>query len=383
MNVRNPRFPLFDSLRAIAALTVVAFHAAYFQGFLAPSHPLSRYYAQLNVGVSIFFVISGFLLYRPFAQARFNRADFPGLVPYAVRRVARIVPAYWVALPIIAAWLGHTAVFSAHGVFVYFGFLQVYSLHDLFGGIGQAWSICVEVSFYLALPLWAVAVRRIPFRGERGYLVTELVALAVLFGAGVMWKVLEMPLNATGTAVAFAPKVVTLPYFLDQFALGMSIAVVSVALGFGRGATRGSWVPWVAALGAFVLIANAGRWFGVKEAEIFRHELKGLLGACLILPAVFGDQTQGVVRRILANRALLWIGLVSYGLYLWQPAIMDQLVRHDWNDSLGPVLTGLASLAFALAVAAISYYGMERYVLRLARRVGRRPVMEKVATPVA
>ena len=131
-----------------------------------------------------------------------------------------------------------------------------------------------------------------------------------------------------------------------------------------------------------MLIANAGRWFGVKEAEIFRHELKGLLGACLILPAVFGDQTRGVVRRILAHRALLWIGLVSYGLYLWQPAIMDELVRHDWNDTLGPVLAGLASLAFALAVAAISYYGMERYVLRLARRVGRRPVMEKVATPV-
>ena len=78
MNVRNPRFPLFDSLRAIAALSVVAFHAAYYQGFLAPGHSLSRYYAQLNIGVAIFFVISGFLLYRPFAQTRLSRAEFPG-----------------------------------------------------------------------------------------------------------------------------------------------------------------------------------------------------------------------------------------------------------------------------------------------------------------
>jgi peptidoglycan/LPS O-acetylase OafA/YrhL len=383
MNVRNPRFPLFDSLRAIAALSVVAFHAAYYQGFLV-GHPLSRYYAQLNVGVAIFFVISGFLLYRPFAQARFDRADFPGVFPYAVRRVARIVPAYWLALPIIAAWLGHTAVFTAHGAIVYFGFLQIYSVHDLFGGIGQAWSVCVEVSFYAVLPLLALAVRRIPFRDEDGFLRTELLALAALFSAGLLWKVLTMPLNAAGTAVAFSPKVVTLPYFLDHFALGMAIAAVSVYLGAGRGPARGSWIPWLAALGAFVLIANASRWFGVKEAEIFRHELKGLLGACLILPAVFGDQAVGFVRRVLANRALLWVGLVSYGVYLWQPAIMDELARHDARGALGgAVPAGIASLALTLVVAAASYYGMERYVLRLARRVGGRPVVEGVAAPVA
>ncbi|MFL5886599.1 MAG: acyltransferase family protein [Thermoleophilaceae bacterium] len=382
MNVRNPRFPLFDSLRAIAALSVVAFHAAYYQGFLAPGHSLSRYYAQLNVGVAIFFVISGFLLYRPFAQARFSRGEFPGVFPYAVRRVARIVPAYWLALPIIAAWLGRDAVFTAHGIPIYFGFLQVYSTDNLFGGIGQAWSICVEVSFYAVLPLWALAMRRIRFRDERGFLATELTALAALFAAGVLWKVTTMPLNAGGTAVAFSPKVVTLPYFLDLFAIGMSIAAVSVALGFERGPARASWVPWVVAFGAFVLLCNVSRWFGVKEAEIVRHELKGVVGAGLILPAVFGTQTQGVVRKVLAAPALLWIGLVSYGVYLWQPAIMDELVRHNANDTLGPVLAGLASLALALVVAAISYYGMERYALRLARRVGRRPVVEKVVAPV-
>jgi peptidoglycan/LPS O-acetylase OafA/YrhL len=383
MNVRNPRFPLFDSLRAIAALSVVAFHAAYFQGYLV-GHPLSRYYAQLNVGVAIFFVISGFLLYRPFAQARFDRADFPGVVPYAVRRVARIVPAYWVALPIIALWLDRSAVFTAHGVVVYFGFLQIYGVHDMFGGIGQAWSVCVEVSFYAALPLLAFAMRRIPFRDEAGFLRTELLALAGLFCAGLLWKVLTMPLNDMHTAVAFSPKVVTLPYFLDHFALGMAIAAISVYAGFGRGPARGSWIPWLAALGAFILISNASRWFGVKEAEIFRHELKGLLGACLILPAVFGDQTVGLVRRVLANRALLWIGLVSYGVYLWQPAIMDELTRHGARGALGgAVPAGVASLGHALVVAAASYYGMERYALRLARRVGRRPVVERVAAPVA
>jgi peptidoglycan/LPS O-acetylase OafA/YrhL len=240
----------------------------------------------------------------------------------------------------------------------------------------------VEVSFYVALPLFAIAIRRIPFRDERGFLTTELIALAALFAAGLLWKVTTMPLNAGHTAVAFSPKVVTLPYFLDHFAIGMAIAALSVTVGFERGPTRGSWVPWLMALGAFVLICNVSRWFGVKDAEIVRHELKGLLGACLILPAVFGVQTQGAVRRVLAWRPLLWIGLVSYGVYLWQPAIMDELVRHDVNDSLRAVPTGLLSLALTLVVAAISYYGMERYALRLARRVGRRPVVEKVVAPV-
>src|SRR5215212_6043566 len=105
MNARADRFPLFDSLRAIAALSVVAFHAAFFAGMFTSESPLRPYLVRMDVGVSVFFLISGFLLYRPFVRARLGGEGTPHVGGYAWRRFLRIVPAYWVALTIVALWL--------------------------------------------------------------------------------------------------------------------------------------------------------------------------------------------------------------------------------------------------------------------------------------
>ena len=115
LNARAERFPLFDSLRAIAALSVIGVHGAVTAGIYNDS-TLRQFVSHLDVGVQIFFVISGFLLYRPFARARLEGADRPATGPYAWRRFLRIVPAYWVALTVIA-WvqLDHAEVFTALG----------------------------------------------------------------------------------------------------------------------------------------------------------------------------------------------------------------------------------------------------------------------------
>src|SRR5437588_12805856 len=90
MASRDRRFPLFDAMRALAALSIFAYHCAYqLHGF---SGPAGRYLAQLNIGVPVFFLISGFLLYRPFVRARRDHDRRPSLRAYAVRRAARIVP---------------------------------------------------------------------------------------------------------------------------------------------------------------------------------------------------------------------------------------------------------------------------------------------------
>src|SRR5918911_5479930 len=113
MNARADRFPLFDSLRAIAALSVFAAHAyLILEGFGSPN-PLRDVLVRLDVGVTIFFVISGFLLYRPFVRARLRSAPPPRPLAYAWRRLLRIAPAYWVALTIIAVWLGLGEVHEA------------------------------------------------------------------------------------------------------------------------------------------------------------------------------------------------------------------------------------------------------------------------------
>jgi peptidoglycan/LPS O-acetylase OafA/YrhL len=185
MNARATRFPLFDSLRAIAAISVLAYHAAASSGILATSSPLKPYAGRLDVGVAVFFLISGFLLYRPFAAARLAGDAQPQTGAYAWRRFLRIVPAYWLALTLIALWLGLPRVLTVHSGPLFYGFAQIYSVPDYARGIGQAWTLCVEMTFYAFLPLWAFAMRRLPARASRrAWLTTELAGLAVLAAAG-------------------------------------------------------------------------------------------------------------------------------------------------------------------------------------------------------
>ena len=184
---------MFDSLRAIAALSIFALHLP-FVVRMSTDNPARAYLLELRVGVAVFFLISGFLLYRPFARARYLRQGRPATGSYAERRALRIVPAYWVALIGTVLLLNKTggvgqpiAILSPRGVVSYFGFLQIYDSDTLLGGISAAWTLCVEVTFYAMLPLWAMLLRRVPCSSTQGFLRTELLALGGLFVIGATW----------------------------------------------------------------------------------------------------------------------------------------------------------------------------------------------------
>jgi peptidoglycan/LPS O-acetylase OafA/YrhL len=388
-----PRFPLFDSMRAIAALSIFALHLP-FVVRMPTDNPARAYLLELRVGVAVFFLISGFLLYRPFARARYLGQTRPGTVSYAERRTLRIVPAYWVALIGTALLLNKSggvgqpiAIFSPQGVVSYFGFLQIYDSDTLLGGISAAWTLCVEVTFYAMLPLWALLLRRVRCGSSGEFVRTELLALGGLFVVGATWATIaaiESP--PTGAALLdvtnLTPWTWVLPAYLDQFALGMALAVVSVALADRRSQPkavrvidRASWLPWLAAACFFFLLAHVDGWFpGDPSAQwIATHELQAIFAFALLLPAVFGNPDRGVVRKLLANRGMLWVGLVSYGVYLWHVAILYRLDRMGALDALGDFWYIAVALFLTLTVAAASFYVVERRALRLGRRLsGRR-----------
>jgi peptidoglycan/LPS O-acetylase OafA/YrhL len=382
LTARADRFPLFDSLRAIAALSIIGFHVAFALHYLG-NQTYSPYLVQLNVGVDIFFVVSGFLLYRPFVAARWNDGPAPAARTYAVRRALRIVPAYWIALPLLTLASALPGVFSAKAP-IYFGFLQVYSRSTMFGGAAHAWTLCIEVAFYAMLPLWALALRRVRVSGQGAIVRTELVALALMFTASVLWKALLIQSNAPGSAVQIAPALVTLPAYLDHFALGMALAVASVALtGVARPPRavglieRSPWVPWVLAAVLFGIVGQVQRILSPLPTEIVQDELKAFVACALVLPAVFGSGAGGWVRRVLSNRGLLWIGAVSYGVYLWQLAVMDRLQRWGVLDAGAIPFVG-ATIVLTLLIAAASYYLIERHAIRLGHSLGKR-----MAVPLA
>jgi peptidoglycan/LPS O-acetylase OafA/YrhL len=391
VNARAGRFPLLDSMRAIAFLCVFVAHAAFFAGFAADGSTLRPFYARLDVGVRIFFLISAFLLYRPFVAARLRGQDPPLLRAFAWRRFLRVAPPYWLALCVVGLWLGAPGVFTAAHAPLYFGFAHVYDTATLtVAGLPQAWSVCVEVAFYLFLPLYAWLMRRSP-----GGLRTELVAAAGLFGAGLAYKLWVLSMGPLSD-FSLLPWHFALPEYLDYFAIGIGLAALSVAWedrgslpAAMRALDRRPWLGWLAAAALFVLVSKGIGLSGSTHDDVTaarylaRHYLYGAIALCLLLPALVGDPARGWVRRLLAWRPLLWVGLVSYGAYLFHFAVLRQL--GDWRfgsfaNDVTPYLWFPVALAGACAIAAVSWYGFERPLLRLKRLVRARPVEQGEAT---
>src|SRR5215211_7739114 len=256
----HPRFPLFDALRAVAVLSVVVFHSAVVsrvvvdRGWLEPL-------VHLDMGVTIFFLLSGFLLYRPHVYARRGGPPAPALGAYARNRALRILPAYWLALTVLALWPGLQWADSGNW-WAYYGFVQIYPVTGeytcLTCGIAPAWSLAVEVTFYAALPLIVLAVDRATAGlDRRRWLWRELTVLAVLAAGSVAFKAWALSLG-TGRRELFAFHTSLLGTF-SWFAAGMALAGLSVAaaeLPRRPGAVRfveerSLWV-WAAALILFV-----------------------------------------------------------------------------------------------------------------------------------
>jgi peptidoglycan/LPS O-acetylase OafA/YrhL len=377
----HPRFPLVDSLRAIAALSVLFFHVGQLSG-----ETLGGYLTHGDVGVALFFAISGFLLYRPFVSARLNGARRPAVRAYLRRRLLRIVPAYWLALTVLAIWPGLPGVFTGH-FWVYYGFAQVYSDRWVLNGIGAAWTLCSEVIFYLVLPVYAasvaLALRR---RSRRVQMWAELALLSALSLASLAYR------YRLTTHNPFDWMLNAFPTQLDLFAPGMALAVITAAYqdrSLPRPLAliaRHPEIPLAGAALAYILASKFvhGPEYFVYAGHILeyytgrqvvsRHILYAAVAGCVLAPAVLGRG--GRIRRALSWPVLAWLGVISYGIYLWHQPILGWLCEprrgcHVHGISLlqhHPFL-GMGAIVFAVTIvcAALSYYNVERPILRFKR----------------
>lgn len=406
--VVRPHFPGLEGMRAVAASLVVLTHATFLAG-----DQRSGWLAQPgrfgDAGVAIFFTLSGFLLYRPFVVAHLEGEPQLPALAFWWRRILRIFPCYWVALTVL--WGLHT--FQPFGFAIgfdlgpqwwkYYLLLQIYIPALGQGGIAQSWSIATEVSFYVLLPLWALGIRGISRRRPTPFGL-EIGGIAALFVFGYLsrWWFSHYDGLAVPIIPGFLPEGVTwravsftwLPNQIDFFAIGMAVAAVHVFTTRNGTIDRlAAWTKWpslwwVAALGVYLTITyglgdnpadyKSGYWQG-------RSVLYGLLGLTMIVPLVFGDQRRGLIRRFVNWKPIWWIGVVSYGFYLWHLSLMERLVTMP--DPLGgsPQWTGvrgwtlqnanvygllIGAFVLGLAVAGASWYLVEKPLLRFKGLVG-------------
>jgi peptidoglycan/LPS O-acetylase OafA/YrhL len=383
---------MFDGLRALAATLVFIYHAWFLFhrpdcGFVEcqPDNWLLASVwrgAVVNLGtqgVALFYVISGFLLYRQFLVRRqVGIRGSVGLKAYAVRRAARILPAYWTVMLVVGLTLEGSPMLHGSGLLQYLGFAQIYTQGGLWRNpVPATWTICVELSFYVFLPVWAITVEWLLARIRRG-LRFELGLITFLALISFAWKIWIV--RSTTLQTDFQPLLVALPASLDVFAAGMALAVLSVERSEISGwFSRLMWNPelsWLVAGAVYALMC----WFaafdgplgsGWAPRSLVVAFLKIVVAVALVAPATHTGQIRGLVPAFLKARPTVWIGAVSYGLYLWHIPVLRWIHGLDGTAGHVPLLVvavaGLVAYLATLAIAATSWHLLERPVIDFAK----------------
>lgn len=333
-------FAGLDGLRAIAALLIVFHHAGFSSGLTFRSDLGGLLLTRMDIGVSIFFVLSGFLLYRPFVVAQFDGAPAPATGPFWIRRLVRIYPGYWVAF-VVQLVLGAVTVIGLVGFVASFGLVHVYHPSRAISGLTQSWSLATELGFYLLLP-WVAAVgrrfsegRSINRQAQRLLGLCLVLALASVAFRLVAAEISPYPNNSWGNV----SRLWVTSYF-DVFAAGMALAVVSAWA--DRRTLVGDYMAMIARRvwlwygGAIVLFWFVSTQIGLERGlnlasprlELARQTIYLLVGVGLVLPIVFGPHQRSLILKTLSTPVLSFLGLVSYGIYLWHQAFLT------WTEDL-------------------------------------------------
>jgi peptidoglycan/LPS O-acetylase OafA/YrhL len=372
------RFTALDGLRLVAAAAVIATHAGFWSGSSLRDSATAPLLARGDFGVSVFFLLSAFLLYQPFADAAITRGVRPGLRRYARTRLARIVPACWVMIILVLSVI--TDRHPGLGEWIaYLTFTHPYGAALADPALTHLWTLSVELAFYALLPVLALSLRsRAESTGTRRVVLRQGGLAAGLSVISLVWAVAaihEVGLPSRATA--------WLPAYLDWFALGMLLAVARARCSHPGGERSRLGILRDLASAPGSCWAAAGMLWGIATLPlagpldlnpptawewVAKHELYGAAAFLMLLPCVLGKADSRLC-RVLGSPPTAALGTLSYGIYLWHLPLLTVMVKvlglTVFQGGFG-ILVASTSVA-AVVVATISYVGVERPILRWAR----------------
>lgn len=379
---------MLDGVRALACLSVIAYHVDYFtfhSGVWTPAGvgPLTSSLALVGwSGVTLFFILSGFLLFMPYAKAILFDTPWPSARFFYLRRVLRIFPGYYTALIllILLAYPVYLQVDHLKQTGLFLTFLMDSSPKTYQQIDGPFWTLAIEWQFYMLLPLLAYAFRRIAAHGtlrKRLWLLTSCLIGLIIWGIATRAWGRSFVVNP-GQTPLLPPLLHKVAIFflygssgkyLEDFAVGM---LVSVCYVLSKNATVGErvkanvgraslWLWGVGVLWLFVMatwdkfpaLAFLNPYFG---AHNWLCELGFASGFGLCMTAIlFGPAS---LKYPFEWGPLRWVGLISYSLYIWHIPILLFFMSHvlpyfqGWRHS---AIYGLYWLCVLLVVFPFSY----------------------------
>lgn len=404
------RFAGVDGLRAVAALAIVLYHTWRYSEPSGAPFDLGAFtpaVAQMQVGVTLFFAISGFLLYRGFAASILRGKGPPDYLQYFCNRILRIFPVYLAILAMVGFALAaarirvsptETLVGSLIGawdvILANALLIQNYRPEWVLTGIGPAWSLAIEVVFYAALPVavalaWRI-LRRTPGANARHVMLLPPLAFA---GIGLGGKALLLAAVALGLADGprwagnwFSVLALSFLCHAHLFSLGMVLAVLHVEVEDRRLTLPRQWslAAFTGAVLAFGIAAAI--WSESGELRLAAWDAATGLGCAALLALVVLPQAAGKPRtrlvRTLETPLLRGVGIASFSLFLWHEPLIDWLRTNHltFAGPLGLPLNLLLILFVSQAAAFATYRGIEAPALKRKSSLARllRPLFSPV-----
>jgi peptidoglycan/LPS O-acetylase OafA/YrhL len=373
------RFTCFDGLRIIGMFGVLCFHAAFATG--ADQKHFGQLLSNAQVAVPMFSAISGFLLFRPFVMRYLQGRQPTKASTWLRRRFLRVFPLYWFILTFVVLFLG-VELHGAWNAFLYYSLLFPFARTEValgFGGtagIADAWFLTTDIVFYFMLPVltfWLIRRAQRTTATLEQKVRTALLMCGGLYLFGQVFRIMLVTVQPSW----FRRALIWPTNWIDFFSIGMTLAVVSawVAMG-GRcprlltGLSNRAWVSWWLAVAVYLSLLSFAppRTPGVIGAEYyFRFLIWGVFVFFAVVPAMFGDQTKGIGRKLLSCRVAMIGGAISYGFYLFHLAVM-----HQAQDALDLVPFGggfaklyLVTAACTLVLALGAYWLVDKPMIGL------------------
>jgi peptidoglycan/LPS O-acetylase OafA/YrhL len=357
-----------DGLRAIAVAAVMAFHTGAgwaVGGFL---------------GVDVFFVLSGFLI-TVLLLKEWQRRTRVSLRRFYARRALRLLPAVTLMCvviliigPVGTGVAARDALWKAvAGTMFYFqNWQQAFHLIPILQLTDHTWSLAIEEQFYLVWPALLIGAMFLARRRGRHPLRAALALALVLAAVSALLKIVMWSGAGSQARIYYGTDTRA-----DSLLIGAALAI-AYAGGWLERARR--QLPMLAPVAMLIIIVtfgfahdNSSRLYQDGGLTAFALVCGVLIGGLVLAPA-------GLLGRVLAVAPLVWLGRISYGLYLWHWPVFRYLHEARLGLSWGP--TQLVRIAVTLAAATISYYLLERPMLRLRHRFDP-PADPPAAKPVA
>jgi peptidoglycan/LPS O-acetylase OafA/YrhL len=348
------RVASLTGIRAVAALLVVGTHAAYTTGKY-PQGYFGLVCSRMEIGVPIFFVLSGFLLFRPWVKSAATGGAEPSVRRYAWHRVRRIMPAYVVTV-LLAYLIYHFRTAGPNAGHTWIGLLRNLTLTQIYTGnyitaylhqgLTQMWSLAVEAAFYVVLPLLAYLLLVVLCRRQwrPRLLLVGLGALALISPA---WLILVHLITSVPNGARL-----WLPTYLIWFLAGMSLTVLQ-AMGVRCYAFAALPLAAICYFIASTPIAGDPTTspIGLSQA-LYKAVFYAAIAALAVAPLALGNQ--GWYCRFLATRPMVWLGEISYEIFLIHLVTMEFAMVYVMQDH---VYTGsmiglfVATLAVTIPLA--------------------------------